>query len=502
MNAVQTVLTVLLTLAFLAPTEAQTVAEDVLRGAEVQGITFRNYEGPHQVIESRLAIQGIGADLGRQMQGLGAQRADYAGKYSVVRLHDPASDKLSADLFILGPDAGVDHIRNLNWIVSAYLQQAFGYSVTDADLLASFVTRYNAWYRGKVDYVARAFIPAVGAAVTAENLGLALTWSEWPGKTKMVIPLRDSLSKGLGGSINTEEISNKDIVTQMAQEPGKGLEERKKLADLKEGEIVQEQKAIARAEATSPATTTPVAPAAPAAPSAPAAPASTAAAPAPAAAVPTPAPAEAKPVLPVAEAKKDLAARDQALQAERKDIVKQETQTPAPVVAAKPIKPASTVATVRMAEATKTGQVWLVDPSTNKVWKKSELNTVRQNRAPAFGTGLLVVAGEAKGNGAVRLVLVSKDDASVLLTGTDDIAPEATFLTQGNQVLALTKGDQGGWVLGLFDANLKLTAKGTDALTSLTAIVPTSGGLLVQGAGGALLLLDDKTLKKRSDTEG
>lgn len=502
MNMKQAVLLVLWVLgAGLCSAFAQTVAEDVLRDKTIQGIEFRNYEGPHRVIETRLAIQGIGADLGRQMQAEGATEADYGRKYRVVRLHDPSSDRLSADLFILEADAGVDHIRNLNWIVSAYLQQAFGYSATDADLLASFVTRYNAWYRGKTDYIAATYIPAVSAQVTAENAGLSLVWSEWPGKTKMLIPLRDSLSKGLGGSLNTEEVSNKDIVTQMASEPGRGLEERKKLADLKETEIVQEQRAVARAEAdtpaavvgtpqgTSPAVASPAAEATgsqkPAAPTTPATPSATEA------------------VLPLAEAKKDLAARDQALQAERQDIVKQESQSVPETPAALVVKPASTTAFVRMTDGTKQGQLWLVDPSANTVWKKSELNTIRQNSAPLFGAGYLVVAGDSRGaNGAVRLMLLSKDDASVLATGTEDVAPEASFLLQGKQVFALTKGEKGGWVLGLFDANLRLTARGTDPLTSLSAIVPTGSGLLVQGAGGRPLLVDEKTLKKKSDTEG
>jgi hypothetical protein len=194
---------------------AQTLAEDIVKGTEIQGIEFKNYVGPHKVIESRLAIQGIGVNLGRLMKVPGATEADYGGKYRIVRVHE-ASDKLSADILILGPDAGVDHIRNLNWIVSAYLQQVFSYSVTDADLLANFITRYNAYYRGKMDYVAANFIPAVSKNVTADTVGLALSYADWPGKTRILIPLRDSLSKGLSGSVNTEEISNKDVVTQMA----------------------------------------------------------------------------------------------------------------------------------------------------------------------------------------------------------------------------------------------------------------------------------------------
>jgi hypothetical protein len=501
----------LLTLAWALPTlvGAQTVAEDILKGSQIQGIEFKNYVGPHKVIETRLAIQGIGADLGRQMKVPGALKADYAGKYQIQRIHDPASPLLSADVLILGPDAGVDHIRNLNWIVSAYLQQAFGYSVTDADLLANFVTRYNAFYRGKVDYVKATYIPAVGEAVTAETLGLSTVWSEWAGKTRMLIPLRDSLSKGLAGSLNTEEVSNKDIVTQMAQDPGKGLDDRKKLADLKEGEIVQEQKAVAQAEAKSPAvpsgtgttaagptTTAPTLPGSTAAPATnpPTATSGPAATPSP---TPTP-------TLPLDQAKQQLAARDQALQTERQDIVKQENKTPAPTPTPTPapVKPASTAAFVRMNDGSKTGQLWLIDPVANAVWKKSELNTIRTTDAPAFGTGYLVIAGDTKGaNGAVRLVLLSKDDGSVLLTGTDDISPDSPLLVSGTQVLALTKGTS-GWVLGSFDPTLKSLAKGTDSLSSLTAVVPTANGILVQAASGQILLLDPATLKKKSATGG
>jgi len=496
---------------------AQTVAEDILKGSQIQGIEFKNYVGPHKVIETREAIQGIGADLGRKMKGPGATEADYGQKYHVVRYHDPASSLLSADVLILEDGAGVDHIRNLNWIVSAYLQQVFGYSEADGDLLANFVTRYNAFYRGKMDYVKATFIPSVATHVTADKVGLALSYADWPGKTQMLIPLRDSLSKGLGGSINTEEISNKDVVNRMAQEPGAGLDDRKKLANIKEAEIVQEQKAVAQAEATPPVapppgptspgttpaspTTTP--PATTPVAKAPSAPPTPVPASAPSPQTPTPAPKTAPPAtLPLDQAKQQLAARDQALQAERQNIVKQQTQTapvtpPTPV----PVKPAATVAFVRMGEA-KAGQVWLIDPVANRVWKKSEVNSVRQPVAPAFGTGLLVVAGDAKAaNGAVRLVLLSKDDASVALTGADDVSPDSAPLVLGNQALALTKGDQGGWVLGVFDPTLKLVAKGTDPLTSLTAIVPTASGILVQLASGAPVLLDTATLKKKSTTE-
>jgi hypothetical protein len=496
---------------------AQTVAEDILKSKDLQGIVFKSYVGPHSVVESRVAIQGIGADLGRQIKTSGTE-ADYAKKYHVIRVHDATADKLSADILILAPNAGVDDIRNLNWIVSAYLQQAFGYSQADGDLLSDFVTRYNAFYRGKMDYIAATFIPQVGANVTAENAGIALDYTEWPGKTRLLIPLRDSLSKGLSGSVNTEEISNKDVTTKMATEPGAGVEERKKLADLKEGEIVQEQKAVAKAEAQQSAppagvppgpvaTTRPaLAPSPTPAPSAVPASVAPATTPAPAAvSAATPAPSTAPaatpaPAIPLEKAKQDLAARDQALQAERQDIVKTEKQQPAATPTPPPAAAPATVPFVVMTESSHLGQVWLIDTAANSVWKKSDLNSVREPAAAAFGAGLLVVAGDAKAaNGAIRLVLLSKDDASVIATGADDVTPDTPLLFSGSLVYALTKAAN-GWVLGAFDANLKSVAKGTDALTTVTSAVMGPTGILVQAAGGQVITLDPQSLKKKSGT--
>lgn len=486
------ILLVLLFGAATAGLQAQTVAEDVVKGQEIQGIEFRNYVGPHRVIESRAAIQGIGTDLGRQIREAGASEADYGRKYHILRIHDPSASLLSADLLILEAGAGVDHIRNLNWIVSAYLQAAFSYSLTDADLLAGFVTRYNAFYRGKMDYFRAQYIPAVGANLTAENAGLALSYADWPGKTRIVIPLRDSLSKGLGGSLNTEEISNRDVVTELTKQPD-GLDQRKKLADLKEAEIVQEQKAVAQAEGQKALTV-------------PSGLGTTAASPSSTPSAESPAPSStptAKPsALPLEQAKEDLAKRDQALQAERQDIVKQDPK-PSPTPSPSPVaKPAATVAFVRMNESTNAGQVWLIDPTRNAVWKKSELNSVRQPMAPAFGAGYLVVAGDGKSaNGAVRLVLLSKDDASISLTGNDDVLPETPLVITGNLVLVVVRGPS-GWVLGLYDSNLNVVAKGTEVLSAATSIVPTANGILVQLASGAPVLLDTTTLKKKSNTEG
>lgn len=507
---------VILMMATCGAVFGQSLAEDVVRAQDIGSVQFLNYEGPHRIIDSRQTIQGIGSELARQMVGSNAT-ADYAGKYRVQRVHRRDNTGLGADLFFLESSAGVDHIRNLNWIVSAYLQGTFGYSADDADLLASFITRYNAWYRGNLDYVRATYIPEVAGFVTSDNVGLSVRWDEWAGKSVILIPLRDSLSKGISGSVQTEELSNPDVVQQMAREPDGGISDRKKLADLKEAEIVAEQKAITQAQTVtspaSPAQSSAIVSAGPDAgptesesptPSstAPTAKATTAEPTSTPAAEPTGSPTE-KPGLSVPEAKAQLAQRDNALQKERQAIVQHEQKTsdvsPTPQV---PVAPASTVAVVRKSSAT-LGQLVLVDPKTNKIWKVSTMNSIRSPSVTSFATGYLVIAGDSRAaNGLVTLVLFSPSDASVVLSGAVEVSPDAPLIVQGQQVFAVTKSAQNTWVLGSFDAQLKLKNSGTDALNPRTDIVVTPTGVLVQGVGGRLLMLSLTELKKLSDTEG
>lgn len=505
-----------------AAVSAQNLAEDIVKSG-LKDVNFVNYVGPHKVIESRESIQGIGREIGRQMKANPTEAG--SAKYKVVRVYDPKAGKLGADVFILGADASVDHIRNLNWIVAGYLQEAFGYSFDDALLLADFVTRYNAVYRGNLDYFAKNYIPGLGSQLTAESAGLALNYAEWPGKTRIVIPLRDTLTKGPGGLINAEEISNKAVTDKMKDEPG-ALDSRKKLTDLKEGEIVQEKKTIAAKEQeiakkeeklnqgapAAPPATPPAAKPAAGTP-APTNPGATAPA-APAAAPPAAAPGQ-TPAAPAADAqKKQLAddkaavekakaandARDQQLQQDRKEIVQQEKKQEA-APAAPPVKTPPVTVPFLLVAKTGLGQMVLLDLAAKAVYKRSELNTIRKSAYQEFAGNYLAVAGENRGEAAVRLVLLKKEDLSLAATGKDDVSVEGPLLVSGTQALAVVKDSKGNWVLAAVDAKLQVTVKSDDAVAPNTALAVSGSSLLVQSASGKPLVLDAKTLKKTAETE-
>ena len=205
-------------------------------------IVFINYNGPHAVIDSLEAIKAIGSNLGNQIAGRTEQltTAGEQNRYYVIHAVDPQiTTGLDADIIMLGSNAGVDHIRNLRYIIAAYLQAAYGYDERDAQTLAVFTTVYNAVYRGNLDYYTSKYKPIVSSYLTKENVGLSTNYADWPGQTQIVIPLSDPTGTSLG-TIDTSVISDKNVVDSMREnEDDMGVDTRKDMVDMKDREADQ-----------------------------------------------------------------------------------------------------------------------------------------------------------------------------------------------------------------------------------------------------------------------
>ena len=206
-------------------------------------IEFINYTGPHDAVDSADTIRGIGSNLAGAVK---SGRAGDMNRYSVIHCVDPAvKEGLDADIFIIGKNAGVDHINNVRLIIAGYLKAAYGYSDKDAATLAHFVTIYNAVYRKNMDFFNQKYKQVVTKNLTKEKAGLALRYDEWPGQTQIVIPLTDQKYAGTISSVDTTSISDKKVVEKMREDKGKDLEKRKEMVDLKERES---EEATKRAE--------------------------------------------------------------------------------------------------------------------------------------------------------------------------------------------------------------------------------------------------------------
>jgi hypothetical protein len=213
---------------------AQTVNREELEQNQAT-VNFINYEGPHSRIDTIAQIRNIGYERGRTVKN-GAARTGTANRYFVIHcVGDPDGDKFDADVFGLGVDVGVDHIRNLRLIIQGYLEGAYDYTASDAALLARYVTIYNAVFRGDWNFFGLRYKDVVVQNLEQGKEGLSIRWDEWPGQTLMVIPLGTGIPGSLS-AIDTSGLTDPDVIAEMRSDEDRGIEDRQGMVDLKERE--------------------------------------------------------------------------------------------------------------------------------------------------------------------------------------------------------------------------------------------------------------------------
>jgi uncharacterized coiled-coil protein SlyX len=211
-------------------------------------IEFENYQGPVEQIDSREAIRGIGRDLGDSVTASG--RGNYGGRYRATRiLGDPESSLRGADIIELDGAARVDHIVNLRRIVAGYLESAWQYQREDADLLARFITIYNAVHRGNMSFFASRYRSAVVDFLQPERAGLATSYRQWPGNTQLVIPIRDDRVAGDLDVVDSRQLIDRDVIAELRSRADLGIEDRKAIIAFIERVIEERTEAIAEERA-------------------------------------------------------------------------------------------------------------------------------------------------------------------------------------------------------------------------------------------------------------
>ncbi len=522
------------------------VAKSELDSTRDKQVTFVNYEGPQAVIESDAAIRGIGSNLATAIgkpEGRPARAGD-PDRYAVRRVIGPeAASWLDADIIIIGKNAVVDHIANIRRIVAGYLQTAWGYSRRDADLIAVFVTVYNAVYRGDVAYFGDRYKPEVMKELPAGSAGLSKNWKEWAGQTRIVIPLSAGAVPGAAGAVSTGTISEKAVTETMKELPGGGIGERQALVDIKEKEVAQGQATAEKAkteavvaakaavEATAklatataaleqakaaaappPASTPPPTPRPPAA-AAPEQPSTTQAAavnttPAPAAvaaaekavaeATVAAASAQASAEVKAAAAEKAVAVVEEKkaeVAVDRTNIAQDQNSQIAKEIAAGAVDESSGIWLFEIVDAGYPyARIAFVDATTGKTFRTSVINTIHSRSIVDAGDVYVAVAGKAEGTGAIRLVAIDKKTLVQTAQGTVDIHPESTVTKIGEVFFACIKAPDGKYYLGRFDATLAETARSAEAVNPMTFVVQDPDGVVAQAATGGFSAFDAKSL--------
>jgi multidrug efflux pump subunit AcrA (membrane-fusion protein) len=473
-------------------------------------ITFINYEGPHARIETRGQIRNIGFSAGLAVKS-GTARPGSLNRYFVIHSVSPAEgNKLDADIFGLGVDTGVDHIRNLRLIIQGYLEGAYSYTSRDAALLAEYITIYNAVYRGDWDYFSGRYKTPVVQNLSREKAGISLRFDEWPGQTLMVIPL------GPGGlsAVDTSSISDKRVVDELRKEEGRGVEERKDMVDLKEREadaaeqkaevqreaIKEEEKKIAqeraevnrernaieqerqqaREEAAQGADTR-----------------------------------QKEEELDRREAGADQKSeeldkrednlaeqREEARQTEefaeqksaeaqqereeiardQQEIIAQEDSQPRP--------PQGLLGASIETPDTSLGRLLRLSPATGGELKRSPLDTVNVRTLSFVGGKILAIAGENRGNGAIRLIEVNDNTLEMAKQGDDDIHPGSLLWVSGENLFAIIAPADGGLYLGRFDTSLIKQAQSKVAVHPNASVSFQENMVLTQRTDGSAVILN------------
>lgn len=509
-----------------------------LQSASANSVVFINYTGPHQIINTAEQIRSIGSGLGASISA-NPERASRAGqetRYYVIHAVDPSTtEKLDADILILGERAIVDHIDNVRRIIAAYLESAYGYSRQDAQTLAVFVTVYNAVYRGNLDAFKQKYKTVVTNNLTADKAGLALNYAEWPGKTQIVIPLSDLRSGGLS-TVDTSVISDTKVIESMKKEPDKKIDERKSMVTIKEKEAERSQ---AKAEQAQKQATEAKKEAADTKKEA----------------------AEAKKIVTVekqkleetkkeaetakqkaAENPKDAEAQKKAAET-KKEAVKQEEKVAAAETKAaetekkaadaekkadtleKQAEAAQIVADKKQSEAQKErieiakdqqqliresagldsvinaayglkisdekeqlSTLVLVDTKTGRTVKESPVTVIRNRVVYSAGKEYIAVAGKTGGNAAVRLVKLDEKNMEIVAQSDEILAANSVLVKDGAFYYVVIQ-DGKNYVAAKYDGNLKQVLKSNVAVMPATPITVTADGVMVTDTYGFAKLL-------------
>ncbi|MBR1639632.1 MAG: hypothetical protein IJ688_09640 [Treponema sp.] len=491
-------------------------------------IEFISYTGPHRVIDSAASIRGIGESLGNviSQKRESQNETGSASRYSVIHAIDPnESGKLDADIIILGPDAGVDHINNLRRIIAGYLSAAYGYSNEDADTLAVFITVYNAVYRGKLSDAGKKYKQIVLNNVTEADFGLSVNYKDWPGHSQIIIPVYDATNGGLS-SIDTSVISDSKVVNSMKEDDDRNVESRKNMVDIKEreSETASENARNAQKEAVAEQKTADSEKKNAAEAQKEAASAQKEADEKQQYADENPddkdaqreadeaqreadevakradeaqvkadeAQEKADQARTEAQEKQALADKKQAeAQSERKDIAKdqQEIQKQEAAMANMP----SDYGIVLFDDKAMLSRLVRYNSETGEVLKNSPVTSIRGRLIYKAGNNYLAIAGENSKNGAIKLVLLSPDTMEIEAESDRSVAEDSILVQDGSDYYCVIDED-GEYYIGKFGEDLSFKLKSQITVKSASPITVGSSTISVTDSSGSLKVLDKADL--------
>ncbi len=489
----------------------QTVSEEEILSIQDQigSIIFENYVGPVTIVNTREEITGIGEFLGINS----TSSPSWGNKYQLYHSFQPEiQEGLDGDILVILPDAGVDHIRNLRMILSGFLQAVYGYNNERSSVLAEFITYYNAVYYKNLQHFSSRYKTGVLQYLSRENAGLSTHFSEWAGKSRIVIPLKsDSFYQSQEEetpSLDTSIISQPEVVEEMQKEEDKALDTRKEMVEIREEELDEKQavldekqealqeeekvidqkiedkeEVIASAEEASPEKE------------------------------------QAREELETLKEEKEeiqqekeiIREKQEELQKEqeevfemREEIAKDENTL---------IQEEETVLSDGLIASTDTKALWfiLIDESgtpssfgtlckiaeNGEILQKSKINSIRGNSAIDTGTAIALIAGKDGAKTSVKPVLIDKESLEIIKQSEQSVYAGNRIWTDDENLFIITR-DNSDWVLGMYSYDLALISTSQIKVHPDSPVLFEQDKLLIQNADGSVSVLSKQDL---SETE-
>jgi hypothetical protein len=130
--------------------------------------------------------------------------------------------------------------------------------------------------------------------------------------------------------------------------------------------------------------------------------------------------------------------------------------------------------------------------------KVSALNTLNVRTLTFIDGKILAIAGENRGNGAIRLIDIDPASLEMLSQGDDDIHPQSLLWVQGSDLFAITVSD-GNLYLGRYNTVLARQARSTVTVHPFATVTFQDSFVLTQDANGQGLILNARDLSERKE---
>ncbi|MCL2478880.1 MAG: hypothetical protein FWF22_05220 [Treponema sp.] len=142
------------------------------------------------------------------------------------------------------------------------------------------------------------------------------------------------------------------------------------------------------------------------------------------------------------------------------------------------------------------GRIVKINPDNGQEVRRSVLNTVNARSLCQINGRLYAIAGEARGDGAIRLVELNPDTLEMLKQGDDDISPQSLLWTNGTDLFAITSSG-GNFYLARFNSELVRQARSSMTVHPFAAITFADNNLITQRADGSAALLNTTDLSEK-----